>query len=202
MRSKRSVWTRLRRMMRLRLVIPMVRSRHAPEHTARAVAVGLFWALTPTFGIQMGLSGIHWYISRTFFKKDFNVVVAMAWTWLTNVFTLIPAYYAFFITGQIFLGRWADLSGYQSFRRLWHTAMGGASDPTSLHAWQTYFNVIINGWELAILVGSIPFAILGYIVGYHWTLYLVKRWRRLRYERWAERAAQRSEEGEEAEEAE
>jgi len=38
------------------------------------------FALTPTFGIQMGLSAIHWYISRTFFHKDFNVVVAMAWT--------------------------------------------------------------------------------------------------------------------------
>lgn len=177
--------------MRLRLVIPMVRSRHPPENTARAVAVGLLWALTPTFGIQMGLSCVHWYIARTFFNRDFNVIVAMAWTWVTNVFTLVPAYYMFFLTGQIFLGRWGDLSGYESFRTFWHTAMGGAGDPTNIEAWRTYMSVIVDGWGLAILVGSIPYAILGYVIGYHWTLYLVRRWRRLRRERWAERAAER-----------
>ena len=170
-------------MTRLRLIIPMVRSRQPPEHTARAVAVGLMWALTPTFGIQMGLTFAHWYISRTLFRKDFNVVVAMAWTWVTNFFTLIPAYYVFFLTGQIMLGRWTDLSGYDSFQTFWRRAMGEGGDPTSLAAWETYFSVIVEGWGLAILVGSVPFAVIGYIVGYHWTLHLVKRWRRIRLEK-------------------
>lgn len=170
----------------------MVRSRHPPEHTARAVAVGLFWALTPTFGIQMGLSFIHWYISRTFFNKDFNVVVAMAWTWVTNLFTLPPAYYMFFITGQLLLGRWTDLSGYESFQKFWHTAMGATGgDPTSFDAWATYFSVIIEGWGLALLVGSIPFAIAGYAGGYYWTLRIVRRWRHRRQEKRAARAAER-----------
>lgn len=177
--------------MRLRLVIPMIRSRQPPENTARAVAVGLLWAMTPTFGVQMALSCVHWYIARTFFKKDFNVVVAMAWTWVTNLFTLVPAYYTFFIAGQIMLGRWSDLSGYESFRKFWHTAMGDGGDPTSLDAWQTYFAVIVEGWGLALLVGSIPFAILGYVVGYYWTLRIVKRWRIMRQERSAAKAAER-----------
>ena len=179
-------------MMRLRLVIPMVRSRQPPENTARAVAVGLLWAFTPTFGIQMALAVTHWYIARTFFRRDFNVVVAMAWTWVTNLFTVPPAYYMFFITGQIALGRWDDLSGYESFQKFWDTAMGATGgDPTSIDAWKTYFSVIIEGWVLALLVGSIPYAALGYVIGYHWTLRIVRRWRFRRQQRRAERLEER-----------
>lgn len=188
----RSAWQRFKRMMRLRLIIPMVRSRQPPEHTARAVAVGLFWAFTPTFGIQMALSGIHWYVGRTFFKRDFNVIVAMAWTWVTNLFTVPIAYYTFFLTGQIILGRWSDLSGYESFRKFWVTAMGeSGGDPTSLAAWETYFSVIVEGWGLAMLVGSLPIALISYFVGYYWTLRIVRRWRAIRQEKRAAQAAAR-----------
>ena len=183
---------RIGRLMRLRLVIPMVRSRQPPENTARAVAVGIFWALTPTFGIQMALSAVHWYIARTFFRRDFNVVVAMAWTWVTNLFTVPIAYYLFFLTGQILLGRWNDLSGYESFQTFWVTAMGEAGgDPTSLAAWNTYFSVIVEGWGLALLVGSLPLAFVGYFVGYYWTLHIARRWRVLRQEKRATKIGER-----------
>jgi uncharacterized protein (DUF2062 family) len=169
---------RFLRLLRLRLIIPMIRAGGKPENTARAVAVGLFYAFTPTFGIQMALTFVHWYISRTFFRKDFNVVVAMAWTWVTNFFTVPICYYAFFLTGQIMLGRWDDLSGFNSFRNFWETAMGRTGgDPTSIQAWETYFSIIVEGWGLAILVGSVPFAVVGYIVGYYWTLRVAIRWR-------------------------
>lgn len=171
----------------------MVRSRQPPENTARAVAVGIFWALTPTFGIQMALSAVHWYVARTFFKRDFNVVVAMAWTWVTNLFTVPIAYYLFFLTGQILLGRWNDLSGYESFQTFWVTAMGETGgDPTSLAAWETYFTVIVEGWGLALLVGSLPLAFIGYFIGYYWTLRITRRWRAIRLEkRLAKRAERR-----------
>ncbi len=170
----------------------MVRSRQPPENTARAVAVGLFWAFTPTFGIQMALSAVHWYIARKFFNRDFSVVVAMAWTWVTNLFTLPIAYYTFFLTGQILLGRWNDLSGYESFQTFWVTAMGETGgDPTSLAAWETYFSVIVEGWGLALLVGSLPLAFIGYFVGYYWTLRIVRRWRAIRQEKRAAVAAAR-----------
>ena len=185
---------RLYRTMRLRLIIPMIRSRQPPENTARAVAVGLLWAFTPTFGIQMALTCVHWYIARTLFKRDFNVVVAMAWTWVTNLFTVPICYYIFFLTGQIMLGRWNDLTGFSSFQQFWVTAMGeSGGDPTSLQAWEIYFSIIVEGWGLALLVGSIPFAILGYIGGYHWTLHMVRRWRAARLEQRRQKAAARRE---------
>jgi uncharacterized protein len=191
-RQRRSAWQRFKRLMRLRLIIPMVRSRQPPENTARAVAVGLFWAFTPTFGVQMALSAVHWYIARTFFKRDFSVIVAMAWTWVTNIFTVPIAYYLFFLTGQIILGRWNDLSGYESFITFWRTAMGETGgDPTSLQAWETYFSVIVEGWGLAMLVGSLPIAVIGYFIGYYWTLRIVRRWRTIRQEKRTAQAAER-----------
>ena len=183
---------RFYRMMRLRLIIPMIRSRQPPENTARAVAVGLLWAFTPTFGIQMALTCVHWYIARTFFKRDFNLVVAMAWTWVTNLFTVPFCYYIFFLTGQILLGRWNDLTGFSSFQKFWVTAMGRTGgDPISLEAWEPYFSIIVEGWGLALLVGSMPFASLGYIGGYHWTLRMVTRWRAARLKQRRQKASAR-----------
>lgn len=191
-RQRKSVFRRVKRLIRLRLVIPMVRSRQPPENTARAVAVGLFWAFTPTFGIQMALAAVHWYIARTVFRRDFSVIVAMAWTWVTNLFTVPIAYYVFFLSGQILLGRWNDLSGYESFRTFWVTAMGETGgDPTSIAAWETYFSVIVEGWGLAMLVGSLPIAFVSYFVGYYWTLRMVRRWRVIRQEKRAAQAAAR-----------
>ena len=192
-RSRRfTAGERFYRVMRLRLIIPMIRSRQPPENTARAVAVGLLWAFTPTFGIQMALTCVHWYIARTFFKRDFNLVVALAWTWVTNLFTVPICYYTFFLTGQIMLGRWNDLTGFSSFQKFWVTAMGETGgDPTSLQAWEIYFSIIVEGWGLAILVGSIPFAILGYIGGYHWTLRMVTRWRAARLKQRRQKASAR-----------
>ena len=185
---------RFLRLLRLRLIIPMIRAGGKPENTARAVAVGLLYAFTPTFGIQMALTFVHWYISRTFFRKDFNVVVAMAWTWVTNFFTVPICYYAFFLTGQVMLGRWDDLSGFESFKNFWQTAMGETGgDPTSIEAWETYFSIIVEGWGLAILVGSIPFAVIGYVVGYYWTLRVAIRWRAAKLAKRAAKAEARRE---------
>ena len=53
-------------------------------------------------------------------------------------------------------------------------------DPTSLHAWEIYFSIMVEGWGLAIMIGSVPYAIIGYIVGYHWTLRVAIRWQNAR----------------------
>lgn len=159
-------------------MIPLVRSRQPPENAARSVAVGLLWAFTPTFGVQMAFVCVHWYVARVFFRRDFNVVVAMAWTWITNVFTVAPTYYAFFVAGQILLGRWGDLSGYRGFQEFRRTALGEiAGDPASFEAWRTYVSVVAEGWGLAMLVGSAPFAALAYVAGYRWALRVTLRWR-------------------------
>ncbi len=79
--------------MRLRLVIPVLRSSATPEYTARGVFVGLLVAMTPTVGIQMAIVAVIWAVVRMVRPAwDFNVVVGMLWTWVTNVFTPPPLY--------------------------------------------------------------------------------------------------------------
>ena len=162
-------------MMRYRLVIPLKRSRHAPEHTARGVMVGVAWAMTPTVGIQMPIVFGTWVISRKLFNWDFHLVNGLAWTWLSNVFTLLPIYYLFFLTGQVMLGRLDDLTGYDGFLKL----MDGAQN-VSLSDWETirgWFATILEGWGVSMLVGCVPWAALSGWIAYIWSIAFVRKYR-------------------------
>jgi uncharacterized protein (DUF2062 family) len=157
------------------LVIPLKRGQKSPEHTARGVMIGVGWAMTPTVGIQMPLVFAHWFLSRRLFGWDFSLINGLAWTWLSNVFTLLPIYYLFFLTGQVMLGRMDDLTGYEGFLKL----MGGASD-VSLGDWESmrgWFEVIIEGWGVSMLVGCVPWTIFSGWVAYIWSLAFVRNYR-------------------------
>ncbi|HFQ15787.1 MAG TPA: DUF2062 domain-containing protein [Rhodobacteraceae bacterium] len=158
LRRKFNWYERLWRIIRYRLVIPQKRSRHAPEHIARGVMVGTVWAMTPTIGLQMMLVFITWVITRKLFKWDFSLINGLAWTWTTNVFTMLPVYFVFYITGQIMLGHFDDLAGYHQFLRLWE---GGFHDSAGF--WQSlviWFDNLIIGWGVPLVIGSIPWAIV------------------------------------------
>lgn len=189
-RAGRDLLTRARRAARLRLVLPLVRSRQEPEQSAHAVAVGLFWAFTPTFGVQMALCCLHWWVSRTFFGRDFNVVVAMAWTWVTNLFTVGPVYYVCFLLGQVLLGNWSDLSGYRSFVGFL-AEFGGSSVPGLVDGdlWGAFFRLVVQSWGLSTVVGSVPVALVVAAVGHQLALRAVRRWRSRRRRRGARRGA-------------
>ena len=83
----RICFQRLKRMARYRLVTPLQRSRHPPGYVARGVSAGLFWAMTPTIGIQMPMVLVHWLMVRKIPQWDFNLIHAWAWTWVTNFVT-------------------------------------------------------------------------------------------------------------------
>lgn len=165
--------------MRHRFVIPLRRSRHPPEYSARSAAVGLFWALTPTVGIQMAMVLLHWWISRRFFKADFSLVYAMAWTWITNVATLVPFYYLFYVTGQIMLMR-DDVSGYAAFKNIWITADDSTSGLPLSEQITTWVTIVLKDWFGVMTLGSIPYAIIGAWLGWRWVLAAVKAYRRIK----------------------
>jgi hypothetical protein len=174
-------WERFRRLVRYRLVVPLKRAHHhPPEHTARGVMVGLMWALTPTIGIQMGLCLVTWVIARRLLRWDFSLIVACAWTWTTNVITMLPVYYVLYVTGQLMLGRFDDLSGYREFLDLWHSNVGGEDDEMAL---MDYFVQLAVGWGLPLLVGCVPWSALGGRLGYVWSLRFVRRHREARHRR-------------------
>jgi len=179
--TRHTAWGRFRRLLRLRLIIPILRSPDAAEYTARGVFVGLLVALTPTVGIQMAIVAVIWAVARLVRPAwDFNLVVGMLWTWLTNIFTVPPIYYVFLITGEGMLGRWGEADGYAVFSsRLVELLQ---TDATFLDSLWVYAAGIFQAWGVPMLLGSMPWAIAGAFLGYWWSLRLIRRFRARRRE--------------------
>lgn len=176
MRPPFSWWQRLRRAAHYRLVVPLKRSRHPPEYTARAVAIGLFWGFTPTVGIQMYLVLATWLLVRRNPRFDFAPIVGIAWTWTTNVITMWPIYYVFYVTGRLMMGDVSGALGYDYFVAAWQRVLAaeGMVDVT-----KAYLRAIVGDFGLPMTIGSIPYAFGSAWLGYRWTLKYLK----LRHER-------------------
>lgn len=175
-RNERGPVEKLKRVSRHKLVIPLKRSPHEPEYSARGVAVGIFWALTPLVGIQMYLCFMTWLICKPFENLRHSLVISCAWTWITNVFTMLPIYYVFYVTGQIMTGHLDDISGYGAFLKAWH-----ASFESGQSFWQSCIDLIaLLAAELgiAMAIGCLPYAIVGAWVSYYLSLKYVRRRRR------------------------
>ena len=181
------LWHRLVRAIRFRLIVPIQRSRHSPEHTARGVMVGLICACLPSPIGQMGIALAVWVVARRLFKWDFSLVQGIAWTWTTNVVTAPPVYYFFFLTGQILLGRWHDLSGYATFLATFNTTM--AAETGFIDGLLAVGRLVVLEWGFAMWVGSIPWAALLGWIGYYVSLRFVVRYRLARARRLERRLA-------------
>jgi len=163
------------RLIRYRLHIPMKRSTHPPNFIARGVMIGMIWAMTPFFGLQMTLVFLTWLAARRAFNWDFSLANGLAWTWTTNVFTIIPAFYVFYVTGQILLGHFNDITGYDSFAGLFtsvHQPATGLADLVS-----KWFAAFVVGVGLPMTVGSIPWAALAGWIAYWLSLRFVTEFR-------------------------
>lgn len=178
MRRRFDAWERLKRLVHYRLVIPLKRSRHPPEYTARGVAIGLFWAFTPLVGIQMPIIFAFWIATHYAKRCTFNLIVALAWTWVTNIFTIWPVYYTFYVTGRIMLGQWDLDLGYDrvvdSLKAAFMTNNGYfRSIAASIAA-------IAKDQGLPLAIGCIPYALGTAWIGYVWSRAFVDRWRHRR----------------------
>ena len=155
----------LKRLARYRLVIPIKRDRNTPDFVARGVCIGMVVALTPTVGIQMPIVALLWITMRTISKQlDFSVIIAMAWTWVTNVFTVAPVYYVFFVSRQLMLGQHLDVKGYSAFV----AQLQGSQniDAGFLESAWVYTESLLRTFGVPMFIGSIPWAIAGGWVSY------------------------------------
>ena len=190
--AKRHNWRQnFLRLLRLRLIIPILRSPHPPEHTARGVAIGTMWAMTPLVGIQMWLVSMTWIFYKKVLKKSFSLPLGLAFTWLTNVFTMVPMYYIFYVTGQLMLGHWDSISGYSHLKEIIHQTF--MSDLSFLEKWGLFFKLLVQDWGLAMIVGCLPWMILGYWLGSRLTLQILKDYQILREKRRQEKQKRLSE---------
>lgn len=180
----------LTRLIRYRLHIPMIRSAHPPEHTARGVMMGLIWAFIPLFGLQMGFVVLNWIVANRL-GWNFALIPALAFTWVTNILTIVPTYYVYYVTGQAMLGHWSDVAGYDAFAALFaSTAPPDAGFFESIWAW---IQTLLTYWGLPIVLGSVPWTILIGWAGYRLSLNFIRAYRRSRAERMARRARETAE---------
>ncbi|MGI9386396.1 MAG: DUF2062 domain-containing protein [Methyloligellaceae bacterium] len=174
------------RVVRYRLHIPMKRSRHAPEHVARGVMIGTVWACTPVFGLHMAGAFLTWLAARKLFGWNFSLVNALAWTWTTNVFTVLPCYYVFYRTGQFMLGTvYGDAESHARFDSL--TAQTSAEQTGFWDSTFVWFESLASGVGLPLAVGWIPWSIAAGWLAYRFSFSFVQRYRMRRARVKAER---------------
>jgi uncharacterized protein (DUF2062 family) len=141
----------------------------------------MFWALTPLVGIQMYLCLMTWAFAKPVRNFRFSLVIACAWTWVTNVFTMLPIYYVFYATGQVMRGEWDNITGYETFLNSWHAAF---TDGAGL--WRATLDLLeLLALEvgLSMGIGCLPYAVIGGWLSYKLSLKYIRRRRRRNLEK-------------------
>jgi hypothetical protein len=157
-----SAWT----LVRSRLVDPILRAQGSPVSIARGAALGMWFTLTPTVGIQMFLVtviGIPWKA---------NIPVAIALVWLSNPLTIVPLYYSFYWVGTLLTA--VPTRSYSELAIVFLDVVKHVDEPD----WSLFDGVKLLGMEVVtpMLVGSVLIATLVAIPTYHVALRLA--WRR------------------------
>jgi uncharacterized protein len=160
-RRTRSPLERVRRLIRYKLIIPVYRSPHPPAYTARGVAIGVFWGVTPFMGFQTALMLATWQVLKRVFAKDSSILQALIWAWVNNPVTMLPMYYLFYVTGAWLMGSSHTLAGYDAFVALWDRSQ---REPTFM----AQVTMIAREVGIALTVGCAPFAVAFSWIAYRW----------------------------------
>jgi uncharacterized protein (DUF2062 family) len=131
------------------------------------VANGVFWALTPSVGLQTVEIVATWLIAQRVFGKDSSLLQALIWVWVNNPLTMVPMYYAFYLTGLWLLGDAGLASGYDAFVALWESNRASG--------WFDHILAIALLIGVPIVIGSIPYAAVGSALSYRWALRVVRK---------------------------
>ena len=156
-----------------RFILPILQSTGSKRQVDWGVAIGVFFALTPTVGIQMYSVALLWTISRYVLNLNFNLTVALAMVWISNPLTMVPLYYLFLVSGYKVLGTEDKLSlaHFESqisiitkLESSWDSVIG-----------MTHFMIIDLGWPM--VIGSLFYAIPGAIFSYCLSNFILSRYR-------------------------
>ena len=96
-----------------------------PHQIALGVAVGFFWGMTPTVGVQMLLVVGFYYLCKPFFA--FNVKASLVTVYISNPLTMLAIYWfdyevgTLFVHGDLTKSELAAVLEYASFAEWWET---------------------------------------------------------------------------------
>ena len=159
-----------------KLIRPITRSEGSIRQVSWGVGIGVFFALTPTVGIQMYAVALIWALCRFILKSHFNLPVSIAMVWISNPLTMIPLYYLFLVSGYAVLETHEKLS-FALFDQKF-SSFSEMESTWELIIEATRFLIIDLGWPM--VVGSLFFAIPFGIISFWVTTYMLSSYRQQR----------------------
>ena len=135
-----------------------------PHQIALGVAVGFFWGMTPTVGVQMLLVLGFYYLCKPFFT--FNVKASLVTVYISNPLTMLAIYWFDYEVGTLFVS--GDLTKSELAAVLEYGSFG--------EWWETVKDLVLRvGWPM--LIGSAAVGTTCALVSYPLTRWSVVKWR-------------------------
>ena len=141
-------------------VEPLLSSRNSPHFDALGVSLGLVIGFLIPVGGQLACLGLLRLAMR------FNVVVAAAFTLVSNPFNMIPLYYGYYLLGSLVIGKPEQKLDFTSFEAIMNPIMNADYFWESLDAFMNLSRAFLVRWLIAAVILSVVFGFLGYAVAY------------------------------------
>lgn len=141
----------------------------SPHSIALGTAVGVFVAMTPTVGIQMGLVIFIALILRPLLR--FNCTAGLIAVYISNPLTMIPIYWFNYKVGTLFV---QETVTRQEFTRLFHNVAN--------RDWWSWLTQLLVTVGTPLLIGSLIVATFSAALTYPLILRLLNRVRPFRWQ--------------------
>ena len=136
--------------MRKKVIEPMRRSYKNPAYLARSNAIGMGLAFAPFPGQVPVVLALWVLLRRT--KYRFSLAISVAWTFISNVFTNLPLFYLYYLTGA-YIRQDETAFSYAELKELFANGIFQAAGQIGVN--------ILCGSLLYMLI----FGVLGYYLG-------------------------------------
>ena len=145
---------------------PINRMRLSPSVVGRTAVVGLAFGLTASVGVQVIGVFLVWLIARSI-RRPINLVLAVVLTGVTNPFTIAPIYTMYFFTG-------CGLIQCDTSVITIEPLITAITQWSMNEIWESSWDALVVPLAITML-GSLPFALAGSVVGYYFGRYVGHR---------------------------
>lgn len=174
------IYQLLKKKIKDHIIDPIIQSVSPVKEAALGSAVGMFFGMTPTVGIQMWLVFMVWIFCKYVLDIRFDLVIGTALVWLSNPLTMFFLYYAFLVTGYEFyaiVGVDINALTYESFS----TQLTDIVNMPGAGKWEVIVEAsrfLLYDLGVPMIVGSLFYAIPLSIISYFGTKKLLHQYRK------------------------
>lgn len=136
---------------------PFSRPDNPPWYDARGVFVGLFIGV----GIPLGAQTIFIGLLRLLIR--FNLLVALAFTWINNPISVGPMYYAFYRIGSFLLNR-RPVTDFNEFHNVLIPIFQATRFGDACARFLALGGDIVLRWFIGSFIVAIPLGLVGYFI--------------------------------------